>query len=378
MDESTKKAYTYGRTGISSDAVYNSKNSFKSGRKEQEMGKRISDFLKGQFVTSLIYLLLGLCLILMPVESVNAICKLVFGVLLLITGLYHVALYAMEKANATVLDLFAGGILLVVGAFLFQNPQVVIRLLPVLLGTFILVDSIWTLKSAFRQKKKGIESWKLILLEALIFIGLGIAMIVYRFSTVRLTTLFSGWVLLCNGVLDLVTLLVLKFAKGGKKEQAETTDDPEPSSETVQEASAIQPESSEEISAEETETVKPKEQEPMQPEPVPEAMQPEPAAEAAPEEEPRLEEPRIEEALTEEPLAEETVTSEQKLPEQRPEASAFTAGFEAQQKLEELSDEELSPWSFFRKKKKEKQEAEVLSEEEQTEPEEEQTVKYEE
>ena len=221
------------------------------------MGKRISDFLKGQFVTSLIYLLLGLCLILMPVESVNAICKLVFGVLLLITGLYHVALYAMEKANATVLDLFAGGILLVVGAFLFQNPQVVIRLLPVLLGTFILVDSIWTLKSAFRQKKKGIESWKLILLEALIFIGLGIAMIVYRFSTVRLTTLFSGWVLLCNGVLDLVTLLVLKFAKGGKKEQAETTDDPEPSSETVQEASAAQQKPSEEVSLDETEPVKP-------------------------------------------------------------------------------------------------------------------------
>lgn len=55
----------------------------------------------------------------MPVDAVNAICKFVFGILLILAGIYHILIYVLEKMNATLLDLLSGGMLLVIGIFLF-------------------------------------------------------------------------------------------------------------------------------------------------------------------------------------------------------------------------------------------------------------------
>lgn len=198
------------------------------------MSGRIGRILRGQLVASMIYIALGLCLICMPVETVNIVCKLFFGITIIVAGLYHVVIYAMERMNATILDLFSGGILVVLGAFLFTNPQVVIKLLPVLLGAYVLVDSIWTLKSAFRLKKRGRGSWKILMLGSLVFVGLGIAMIVNPFQTVRYTVMFAGWVLLCNGAVDVIFMIMVHF---GMKELKKTVND---DAESANEAQADQ------------------------------------------------------------------------------------------------------------------------------------------
>ena len=39
------------------------------------MWEKINNFLKGQIVTSIIYIALGACLVYMPVSTVNVICK---------------------------------------------------------------------------------------------------------------------------------------------------------------------------------------------------------------------------------------------------------------------------------------------------------------
>ena len=83
------------------------------------MWNKINRILKGQLVTSLLYTLLGLCFVLMPVDAVNAICKFVFGILLILAGIYHILIYVLEKMNATLLDLLSGGMLLVIGSFSF-------------------------------------------------------------------------------------------------------------------------------------------------------------------------------------------------------------------------------------------------------------------
>lgn len=174
------------------------------------MWKRINKILKGQIVTSVLYTALGLCFILMPVNTVNIICKFVFGVLLILAGVYHILIYIMEKMNATLLDLLSGGMILVIGIFLFYNPQIVVKLLPVLLGTFVLVDSIWVLKGSLVLKKRDRGEWKVLLIGSLIFIGFGIAMIINPFDMVKYTVIFAGCVMLANGVADFVFLILMK------------------------------------------------------------------------------------------------------------------------------------------------------------------------
>ena len=188
------------------------------------MWEKINNFLKGQIVTSIIYIALGACLVFMPVSTVNVICKFVFGILLILVGLYHILIYVAEKLNSTIFDLFSGGVLMVLGIFLFMNPQIVVKLLPILLGTFILVDSIWTLKGSLKLKKRGAGSWKFLLMGSIIFIALGISLVVNPFTMVKYTVIFAGWIFLCNGVIDLIYLILLRKGLKEIKQDVEAVD----------------------------------------------------------------------------------------------------------------------------------------------------------
>ena len=180
------------------------------------MDEKKSKILRGQIPTSVFYILFGLCLALMPVETVNVLCKVVFGQVLIGAGVYHILIFVLEKDNSTILDLFSGVIVLVIGIFLFMNPTVVVKLLTLMLGAFILVDSIWMMRGSMKLKKRGQSVWKAFLVESLIFIGLGVLILVNPFSEIRMTVQISGCIFVANGVLDIIFYLILKH--GLKKE----------------------------------------------------------------------------------------------------------------------------------------------------------------
>ena len=73
-------------------------------------------------------------MLLAPIESLNVICKVVFGLALVIAGIYNLVVYIRDMENMNLLNVFSGVIVLVIGMFLFYNPGVVIALLPKLLG----------------------------------------------------------------------------------------------------------------------------------------------------------------------------------------------------------------------------------------------------
>lgn len=186
------------------------------------MGKKISNFLKGEIVSSVFYIAFGLCLILIPDQTVNIICKVIFGLVMIAAGIYHIAIYAAEKEKATILDLFTGVIVLVLGVFLFFTPQIVVKILPYLLGAFVLVDSIWKLKGSIRLKKMEQGQWKVLLAGSIIFIILGGLILFFPFVSVPKMLLVCGCILTTNGVADLVFLIILKVClKKGKKRQLE-------------------------------------------------------------------------------------------------------------------------------------------------------------
>ena len=167
--------------------------------------------MKGEIVSSIFYLAFGLCLILIPDQTVNIICKIVFGLVMIAAGVYHIAIYAAEKEKATILDLFTGVIVTVLGIFLFFTPQIVIRILPYLLGAFVLVDSIWKIKGSYRLKKAERGRWKILFIGCLIFIALGISMLFYSFMSVTKMILFSGIILTADGAVDIVFLVMLRL-----------------------------------------------------------------------------------------------------------------------------------------------------------------------
>lgn len=181
------------------------------------MGKKVSDFLKSEILSSVFYLAFGLCLLLVPDQTVNIICKIVFGLVMIASGIYHIVIYTAEKEKATILDLFTGVIVMVLGIFLFFTPQIVIKILPYLLGALVLVDSIWKIKGSYRLKKAHRGRWKIILIGCLVFIALGVSMLLYSFLSVTRMILFSGIILTADGVADIVFLIMIRL--GMKKSE---------------------------------------------------------------------------------------------------------------------------------------------------------------
>ena len=193
------------------------------------MEEKKNKILRGQLPVSVIYVLLGLCLALMPVETVNVLCKVVFGLVLIGAGLYHIFMFVFEKENATILDLFSGVIVLVIGVFLFMNPPVVIKLLTLMLGAFILVDSIWMLRGSLKLKKKGLGVWKAFLIESLIFVALGVLILMNPFSELKMTMQVAGWIFVANGGLDIIFYAI--FQHGLKKEVEDVKEEDKPEKE---------------------------------------------------------------------------------------------------------------------------------------------------
>ena len=68
------------------------------------MGEKINNILKGEIISSVFYVLLGLCLILIPTQTVDVICKVVFGLILIGVGIYHIYIYIRGKVSATIMD----------------------------------------------------------------------------------------------------------------------------------------------------------------------------------------------------------------------------------------------------------------------------------
>ena len=201
------------------------------------MGEKINNILKGEIISSVFYILLGLCLILIPTQTVDVICKVVFGLILIGAGIYHIYIYIRGKAKATIMDLLSGVVVFVLGVFLFMTPSIVIKLLPWMLSAFVLVDSLWKFKGAFLLKKGGNGAWSVLLIGSLVIIALGIVMLFGRFPKIMTLLIFSGWVLVCDGAADIVFYIIMKLGlrKIAKKAETEKEDSGADSSDAVNE-----------------------------------------------------------------------------------------------------------------------------------------------
>ncbi len=172
------------------------------------MKEYIKKIFKGQLFTTIVYLALGIWLVMFPMPAVNIICKVIFGIVLMLVGLYHIWLYLSEAGGTSIFNLFTGAILLVLGVFFFQNPNIVEQILPSLLAALLLVDSIWTLRTGLKLKQHDRGEWKFFVVVSLIFVTLGIVLFMNPFTTLERTIWFAGWSFISDAVLDVFSIFL--------------------------------------------------------------------------------------------------------------------------------------------------------------------------
>lgn len=173
------------------------------------MSKWINRIFKSQAACAALCVALGIFLIVTPEKFMNLV-SMVISAAVIILGLVHVFLYMRNREQGFILDLLAGVLLTVIGIFFLINPEIFERLLPILLGAMIFVDSFWTFQASWQLKKLNFVRWPWLLGSSVLFVVLAAVMIFNPFETMKIATIFGGVVFLLNGLVDIFFLLLLK------------------------------------------------------------------------------------------------------------------------------------------------------------------------
>lgn len=177
----------------------------------------------GYIVISVILCALGIMMIAVPdfsVSLIGIICGAVliaFGIIRLV-GYFSRDLYRL----AFQYDLAFGILMIALGVIMLMRPEGLMNFICIALGLSILTDGLFKIQIAIDSKKFGIDQWWLILALAIITVAVGIAVVAMPGGSSRILSIMIGVSLLCEGILNISTVITaVKIIKGQKPDVIE-------------------------------------------------------------------------------------------------------------------------------------------------------------
>lgn len=174
------------------------------------MKERLKNMTVSFVFLSVLYLILGIVLLLWPTTVMDLICY-GFGVILLLYGLFSILGFCRseDRKGSAFLDLFLGIVALAVGAVMILCPPLIQSIIPVILGLYIAVDGLLSVKRTLELHRMEYGRWNIHLILSLVSAGLGIFIIFHPLLTEAALFQVIGVVLIYAGLSDLWTLLQL-------------------------------------------------------------------------------------------------------------------------------------------------------------------------
>lgn len=173
------------------------------------MNKWFNYVLRSQIATAIMCVILGGFLIGMP-DEILKVASTLFSVILICLGGIRIFMYMKDRDNGMMFSLLLGVLLVIIGCYLLSNPKIFGSILPIVLGAIILVDSLWTFDASIQMRRAGFARWPFMFVSSLVCVVLAVIMIVNPFKTMTIVVQFAGAVYLCNGIIDLIFILIMR------------------------------------------------------------------------------------------------------------------------------------------------------------------------
>ena len=174
------------------------------------MKERLKNMTVSFVFLSILYLLLGIVLLVWP-TLVMDIISYAFGAILLLYGLFAIiGFYRSEdRRGGAFLGLFLGIVAAAVGAIMVLYPPLIQSIIPVILGLYIAIDGLLSVKRTLELHRMDYARWNVNLILSLVSAGLGIFIVFHPLLTQASLFRVIGVVLIYAGGSDLWTLLQL-------------------------------------------------------------------------------------------------------------------------------------------------------------------------
>ena len=168
------------------------------------MFKRLRNTL---VATSALYLIFGIIMLFFPDMVIKSVCYLV-GIMFLFVGISGVVMYVKTdiKTAFTSFTLVMSIIFGAFGVYVLLNPETFASFLPLVVGIFLLVDSVSKLSMAFDLKNFEYKNWWHMLIVAFIVLGCGLLLVFNPFEALAVSVQIIGAILIVDAASNLFTI----------------------------------------------------------------------------------------------------------------------------------------------------------------------------
>lgn len=172
-------------------------------------------------VNAFIYLLLGLLLLIFPIESVNIFGYLIASILMLGGIGYLIRLYKNKPnlTNGDIIYLIISVASIAISISIFIDPTWIIRVLNVLAGALLIINGTMNLINILKFKDSRTRSWWIYLSFIILIIILGVLVIINPLGPIEIVFRIAGALLIIDTIITLIlTRKVNKMVKVEDKE----------------------------------------------------------------------------------------------------------------------------------------------------------------
>ena len=158
-------------------------------------------------ITSVLYTIMGVLMLLFPEVISDFICYLV-SLMFMFFGIAAILMYVRSeiKTPYTSTILVIGLVLGSLGIYILTNPRNFASLIPLVIGIFMIADSISKLSASLDLRKYGYVNWWHMLIISFLILGCGLLLVFNPFGAVSLTIMIIGSILIVDSITNIYTI----------------------------------------------------------------------------------------------------------------------------------------------------------------------------
>ncbi len=155
-------------------------------------------------ISAVLCVLFGITLVVWPDISSKVVC-IGLGCVLALTGVVNLITFFVRRDGTFLsqLNLLAGIVLAVLGGWIILDPDVLIRIIPVVIGVIIVVHGGHNLLQAVELCREKYDKWWVALLLGILTAGFGALLIYNPFEAVSTMVVLIGVLLIFDGISDI-------------------------------------------------------------------------------------------------------------------------------------------------------------------------------
>lgn len=172
----------------------------------EDIKKGMNKIFNVSIVTSVIILVLGIFLFIQP-DTIIRMISIILGGIICIPGITSLINYFKTKYQSS---LISGVVTIIIGLILIINTELVASILPFMLGIYFIINGINRMQYALELKKQNYPNYTASLVFSILIIICGGLFIINPFKGALAITKVIGIFMIIYSLLDLTNSILLK------------------------------------------------------------------------------------------------------------------------------------------------------------------------